>query len=44
MALIRYAPIDPFQGFHQVQDTINRFFSEPAANRLWVPRSGHLRD
>ncbi len=37
MALIRYAPIDPFQGFQQVQDTINRFFSEPAANRPWVP-------
>ena len=37
MALIRYSPItgvDPFQGF---QDTMNRFFNEPAANRPWVP-------
>jgi HSP20 family protein len=34
MALIRYQTVDPFQGF---QDTMNRFFSEPAANRPWVP-------
>ena len=34
MALIRYASVDPFQGF---QDTLNRFFHEPAANRPWVP-------
>lgn len=37
MALIRYAPIDPFQGFQQLQDTMNRFFSEPADHRPWVP-------
>ena len=37
MALIRYAPIDPFQGFQNLQDTMNKFFSEPAANRPWVP-------
>ena len=37
MALIRYSPfngVDPFQGF---QDTMNRFFNEPAGNRPWVP-------
>lgn len=34
MALIRYQTVDPFQGF---QDTMNRFLSEPSANRPWVP-------
>lgn len=38
MALIRYQTVDPFQG---IQDTINRLFTEPAANRPpvqpWVP-------
>lgn len=34
MALIRYQSVDPFQG---IQDTINRLFTEPAANRPWVP-------
>jgi HSP20 family protein len=34
MALIRYQTADPFQG---IQDTINRLFTEPAANRPWVP-------
>jgi HSP20 family protein len=37
MALIRYQSVDPFQGFQTLQDTMNRFFSEPAANRPWVP-------
>ena len=36
MALIRYTT-DPFQGFQNLQDTMNRFFAEPAANRPWVP-------
>lgn len=34
MALIRYQTVDPFQG---IQDTINRLFTEPTANRPWVP-------
>lgn len=34
MALIRYQTMDPFQG---IQDTMNRLFTEPAANRPWVP-------
>ena len=34
MALIRYQTADPFQG---IQDTINRLFTEPTANRPWVP-------
>ena len=35
MALIRYSnAIDPFQN---LQDTMNRFFNEPAASRPWVP-------
>jgi HSP20 family protein len=37
MALIRYTNGDPFQGFQTLQDTMNRFFSEPAHNRPWVP-------
>jgi HSP20 family protein len=37
MALIRYAPVNPFEGFQSLQDTMNRFFAEPAANRPWVP-------
>jgi HSP20 family protein len=35
MALIRYSnSIDPFQN---LQDTMNRFFSEPTGVRPWVP-------
>lgn len=37
MALIRYQTMDPFQGFQSLQDTMNRLFTEPAANRPWVP-------
>ena len=37
MALIRYQTVDPFQGFQNLQDTMNRLFTEPAANRPWVP-------
>jgi HSP20 family protein len=37
MAIIRYAQHDPFQGFQSLQDTMNRFFSEPSTNRPWVP-------
>jgi HSP20 family protein len=37
MAIIRYANHDPFQGFQALQDTMNRFFNEPATNRPWVP-------
>ena len=37
MALIRYQSADPFQGFQSLQDTMNRFFSEPATSRPWVP-------
>jgi HSP20 family protein len=36
MALIRYQTVDPFQGFQSLQDTMNRFFTEPA-NHRWVP-------
>ncbi len=37
MAIIRYTQNDPFQGFQALQDTMNRFFSEPATSRPWVP-------
>lgn len=37
MAIIRYANSDPFQGFQALQDTMSRFFNEPATSRPWVP-------
>lgn len=37
MAIIRYAQHDPFQGLQALQDTMSRFFNEPATSRPWVP-------
>jgi HSP20 family protein len=40
MALIKYSPfgdIDPFVGFRNFEDAVNRVFSQPSANRPWVP-------
>ena len=41
MSLVRYSPFngmpDPFRGMQNFEDTINRFFTEPANNRPWVP-------
>lgn len=39
MSLIRYSPaLDfPFTGFRELQDSMNRFLTEPSGNRPWVP-------
>jgi HSP20 family protein len=37
MALIRYQTVDPFQGFQDLQQTMNRFLNEPSSSKPWVP-------
>lgn len=40
MSVIRYSPrrdFAPFEGFRELQETMNRFFNEPANSRPWVP-------
>ena len=40
MSIIRYSPrmdFGPFEGFRELQDSMNRFFNEPANSRPWVP-------
>ena len=40
MALIKYTPFtdfDTFPTFRAFEDTMNRFFSQPATERPWVP-------